>query len=99
MLSVVVITNKGMVKICAVDDIFKTTKRKASMIRLTVLNDGDTVYKIIPMTEGMNKITYYMQSGDHGVIQLNTLKETSRLSKGTKVIPVNRGDSIIRLKF
>lgn len=96
---VIVITTKGMAKICAVDDIFKTTKRKASMIRITALGAGDTVYKIIPVTEDINKITYYMQSGEHGSIQLSDIKETTRVSKGLKTIPVKRGDSIIRLKY
>ena len=96
---VIVMTTKGYCKICAVDDIFKTTKRKASMIRITALNDGDSVYKIIPITEDMNKITCYMQSGEHVTVQLSDIKETTRMSKGLKTIPVKRGDSIIRIKY
>lgn len=96
---VLVITSKGFVKTCDTDDVFKATKRKSAMAKLTGLNDGDTVFKIIPVSEDMKKISCYMNSGEKIDIHMKDIKHTTRVSKGYKTVPVKRGDSIIRIKY
>lgn len=97
--SVLVITSKGYAKICETDDIFKTTKRRADMIKITTLNEGDSVFRIIPVTDKMKKIVCYLQSGEKVEVHIKDINTTTRISKGSKTIPVKRGDAIVRLKF
>lgn len=98
---VCIITEKGYGKVCDLDEIFNSTKRKADMIRLTGLNDGDEVKMILPVDEVFNqsKIRVYLQSGEKKEIDATDIKKTTRISKGQKLIPVKRGDAIIRIKI
>lgn len=97
---ILVITVKGKAKICVVSDVLKTSKRRQDMIRLTSLDDGDSVFKIIPIDiDNTKSISVAMQSGDKKIVDMSEIKTTTRLSKGFKVIPVKRGDSIIKIKL
>ena len=82
------------------DDIFRTSKRRADMIRLTGLEDGDSVFKIIPIEDhDTRKVTCILQSGEKVEIALADVKTTTRISKGFKLVPVKRGDAIIKVKL
>ena len=97
--NIFVITKKGYGKVCGLDDIFKTSKRRADMIRLTSLHDGDTVFKIDRIDNLNNtKYTCYSQSGQKVNIDIKDLPVSTRLSKGTKLVPVKRGDAIFKIK-
>lgn len=97
---VFVLTTKGKGKICMLDDIFRTSKRRADMIRLTGLEDGDSVFTIIPIEDkDTRKVTCILQSGEKVDINLSDVKTTTRLSKGFKLVPVKRGDAIIKVKL
>lgn len=95
-----VLTTKGNAKKCKLDEIFKTTKRRAEMIRLTGLGEGDSVFRIIPIEkDDKRKVTCILQSGVKVDIALDEVKTTTRISKGFKMVPVKRGDAIIKLKL
>lgn len=97
--SVMVVTSKGYVKVCEMDDIFKTTKRRAAMIKVAGLHDGDTVFRIIPVTKELKKIICYLQTGEKCEVHLKDAPRTTRIAKGTKLVPVKRGDGIVRIKI
>lgn len=98
---VCVITTKGYTKICALDDILTAKKKKADMIRLTSLVEGDEVFKILPapidFREG--KLIIHMASGSKVEVEASEIRTSTRISKGFKTIPVKRGDSIVRVRF
>lgn len=97
--NIFVLTKKGYGKVCGLDDIFKTSKRRADMIRLTSLHDGDTVFKI-DRIDNTSKVKYscHLQSGQKVDININDLQVSTRLSKGAKLVPVKRGDAIFKIK-
>ena len=92
-----VLTSKGYGKICEMDDIFKTSKRRAAMIKLTGLSDDDKVLKIMPHTDG-GKYIFVLQSGERVEVNKNEIVTTTRVSKGKKIVPVKKGDSIIKIR-
>ena len=92
-----VVTSKGYGKICEMDDIFKTSKRRAAMIKLTGLSDDDKVLKIMPHTDG-GKYVFVLQSGERIEVNKNDIITTTRVSKGKKMVPVKKGDSIIKIR-
>lgn len=97
-----IVTQKGYVKMCELDDIFVGKKRRSDMLSLTRLVVGDTVFRIFKMTEEdqqFGKIVAYMSSGKKVEIGCDTIKLATRLSKGEKKIPVPRGDSIVRIRL
>lgn len=96
-----IITNKGYGKRCDLDDILTASKRKENMARLTGLNDGDEVFRILPVNEEtlQTKIIFYMQSGEKKEILCSEIEKTTRVSKGKKLIGVRRGDSIVKIKL
>lgn len=96
-----VITEKGYGKRCNLDDILTASKRKDNMARLTGLNDGDSVFKILPVTEDTEKstIVFHMQSGEKKEILCSDIEKTTRISKGKKLIGVRRGDAIVKIKI
>lgn len=96
-----VVTNKGYCKICGYDEILQTSKRRAAMTRITGLNEDDSVFcvKFLPTTEEFTKCTCLLKSGEKIEVSMNDIPKTTRVSKGTKLIPVRRGDSIIKLKL
>ena len=98
---VFILTEKGYGKICLLDDIFKSSKRRVSMIRLSGLHDGDNIFIIIPLKEDDldKKVTCFMQSGEKLVLNLSDVQQTTRVSKGKRLIHVKRGDSIIKIKM
>ena len=94
-----VLSEKGYGKVCEMDDIFKTSKRRATMIRITGLGDGDSVYKIVPYTQNdYPKYSIILQSGTKVEINKSDVELTTRVSKGKKLVPVKRGDSIIKIR-
>lgn len=94
-----VITKKGYGKICGLDDIFKTSKRRADMIRITSLHDGDAVFKIDSVDDiAHTRYVCHSQSGQKVNIDTKDLQVSTRLSKGTKLVPVKRGDAIFKIK-
>lgn len=96
---ILVVTTKGYVKVCELDEIFKTSKRRTAMIKLANLNDGDTIFKIIPLVNiPGNTITVILQSGTRQTLNINEVPRTTRIGKGTKMIQVKRGDAIIKIK-
>lgn len=95
---ILIITTKGKMKICGVCEVMKTTKRRQEMIRLTSLDNGDSVFRIIPVHDNMTHFTVIMQSGEKCLININDINRTTRISKGFKMINVKRNDSIIKIK-
>lgn len=97
--SVFVLSSKGYGKICDLDDIMKTARRRATMIKLTGLDEGDSVFKIIPINKkDKTKFVCVLQSGERVEITRPNIKETTRVSKGKKLVKVKLGDSIIRVR-
>lgn len=96
---ILVITSKGYAKFCEINEIIKTTKRRADMIRLTGLNNEDTVFKIIPWHKDYKKIQCVLQSGNKVDLNPTEVENTTRVSKGKKYIPVKRGDAIVKIKL
>lgn len=94
-----VITSKGYAKFCSLDEIFKTTKRRANMIRLSGLNDDDTIFRMIPWLGEYKKIQCILQSGTKVDLIPTDVTHTTRISKGKKLIPIKRGDAIIKIKL
>lgn len=96
-----IITAKGYGKRCALDDILNASKRKDNMTRLTGLNDGDEVFRVIPVNEDtqQTKIVFHMQSGEKKEVLCSDITCTTRISKGKKLIGVKRGDSIMKIKL
>ena len=96
-----VITEKGYGKRCNLDDILTASKRKDNMVRLTGLNDGDSVFKILPVTDETEKstIAFHMQSGEKKEILCSDIEKTTRISKGKKLVGVRRGDAIMKIKI
>lgn len=96
-----VITEKGYGKRCNLDDILTASKRKDNLSRLTGLNDGDVVFKVLPVTEDTenSKIVFHMQSGEKKEVLCSEIEKTTRVSKGKKLIGVRRGDSIVKIKI
>ena len=70
------------------------------MIRLTSLSDGDEVFRIIPADSLFDHAKFVVHMAQGGKIELagSDIKETTRISKGYKLIPVKRGDSIVRIR-
>lgn len=97
---VCVITKKGFAKVIEMDDALKATKRRQTMLELTRLNDGDEVFKVIPMNNVLfeSTLVFQMQSGEKTEVPVNTIKVLTRHAKCAKVAPVRRGDSIIRIR-
>ena len=93
-----IVSTKGYAKFCDLDDIFKTNKRRANMIRLTGLNDEDSVFKMIPWDKSYKKIQCLLQSGTKVDLLPDDIMKTTRVSKGKKAIPVKRGDAILKIK-
>lgn len=95
-----VLSNKGYGKICEMDDIFKTSKRRTAMIKLAGLAEDDTIFRIMPfnMEDRSGKYICMLQSGTKVEIQKSDIELTTRVSKGKKLVPVKRGDSIIKIK-
>lgn len=98
---VYVVTTKGYGKRCDLDDILQATKRKDNMIRLTGLNEGDEVFRILPVTEetSQSKIVFHMQSGEKKELLCSDIVKTTRISKGKKLVGVRRGDAIMKIKI
>lgn len=96
-----VITTKGYGKRCDLDDILTASKRKDSMARLTGLNDGDEVFRVLPVTTEteQSKIVFHMQSGERKEVLCSDIEKTTRISKGKKLIGVRRGDAIMKIKI
>lgn len=94
---VFVVTTKGYCKVCELDDIFKTSKRRVAMIRLTGLSEDDSVFKIIPFNPD-GKYTFILSSGERFELNKSEIPVTTRVSKGKKLIPVKRGSSIIKIR-
>ena len=94
---VFIVTTKGYCKISELDEIFKTSKRRAAMIRLVTVGDDDQVFKITPFTRDDGKYVVLLQSSKIELPKTD-IKSASRLSKGYKTIPVKRGDSIVKIK-
>lgn len=96
-----VITEKGYGKRCNLDDILTASKRKDNMARLTGLNDGDSVFKILPVTDETehSKVIFHMQSGEKKELLCSDIEKTTRISKGKKLIGVRRGDAIVKIKI
>lgn len=96
-----IITEKGYGKRCTLDDILTASKRKDNMARLSSLNEGDSIFGVLPVTEQTehSKITFHMQSGEKKEVLCSDIEKTTRISKGKKLIGVKRGDAIIKIKI
>lgn len=90
-----VLTEKGKGKVCGMDDIFKV-KKKSDMIKIIGLEDGDKLFKVVPVELGM-KLKVFNQS-ENTVIEVDDVSRETRISKGKKLVPVKRGDSIVKIK-
>ena len=97
---VCIVTKKGFAKIVELDDAFTATKKRQTMLELTRLNDGDEVFKVISMSKTLfdSTLIFQMQSGDKTEVAVSDIKVLRRHAKCTKVAPVRRGDSIIRIR-
>lgn len=97
---VCIITKKGFAKVVELDEAFKATKKRQTMLELTRLQEGDELFKVIPMSKGLfdSTLVFQMQSGDKTEVPVSSIKVLTRHAKCAKVAPVRRGDSIIRIR-
>ena len=95
-----ILTTKGYGKLCVLDSILTAKKRKADMIRLISLSDGDNAFRIIPADTLFDhaKFIVHMALGTKIELSGADVRETTRISKGFKLVPVKRGDSIVRIR-
>ena len=97
---VLVVTTKGFCKRCELATIFETTKRRANMVKLTGLNEDDSVFKVIPLSDEYEYATFHLKSGDKKKLHLKMdIPKLPRLSKGKKLVPVKLGDAIYKVTF
>ena len=96
-----IVTKKGYAKIVELDDIFYASKKRQAMLSLTRLVGGDEVIKVHPITKGFydSKLVVQLQSGEKKEIPTTEIKLLPRNAKPAKLIPVKKGDSIIRIRM
>ena len=89
---ILVLTEKGMGKICGLDT-FNTSNRRGEVLILTQLIDTDTVIYV----NGCNDKSAYMIStkNDLMTLKVSDIPELTRNHYGKKIVPVPRGDTII----
>lgn len=97
--NILIVTTKGKMKLCTVSDVMKTSKRRCEMMRIASLDEGDSIFKVIPVSADMTTFTVVMQSGEKYTINISDIKQTTRISKGFKMISVKRNDAIIKIKY
>lgn len=88
------LTEKGKAKKCDLKQ-FRSMKRDSKALRLITLDNGDGI-NIIKTVKGKETFQVMLRS-EVTQIKVKEIDELPRLSKGTKVIPVRRGESIIRV--
>ena len=99
---IIVMTRKGYGKICNYDEtMFTSDKRKPKFQRITKLGDGDELFQVIPIRPGMEKykLNVYLSSGKKEEILIGDIKQTTRISKGFKLVKLPNGDSIVKIKI
>lgn len=90
-----VLTNKGTGKKCTLDN-FKTMDRNSDPLKITALDSGEEVM-IIKSIKGDETFKAYLKNSIQ-LINSNEVNELPRLSKGKKLIPVPKGETIIDIK-
>lgn len=91
---ILVITQKGLSKKCTLDT-FKTMNRADKPLRIITLDDSDELFTIQTI-KGNETFDVFMKNGIE-VIKAENILELPRLSKGKKVIPVKKGDLIVKI--
>lgn len=90
-----VITNSGIIKKSPIDT-FNNMKRANEPMRIITLTDNDSIF-MIRTIKGDEKFKLYMKNSDPIQLDADDIPELPRLSKGKKMIPVRKGDSIVKL--
>lgn len=90
-----VITNSGIIKKSPIDT-FNNMKRANEPMRIITLTDNDSIF-MIRTIKGDEKFKLYMKNSDPTHLDADDIPELPRLSKGKKMIPVRKGDSIVKL--
>lgn len=92
--TILIMTKKGYGKLCRLSDVDQARK-KDDLTRLTSLNDDDEVIFIKAVTpRDVIRVTYEDKYIDMNV---NDIPMETRLSKGSKIVPVKRGTNIIKV--
>lgn len=88
----IICTEKGIIKKISLSSLPLTGRNKDSLI-LIKLQDNDTIFKVL-CCDDTSRLKVFQPSGSTDVMSSDIL-ESTRLSKGKKVIGVRRGDDIV----
>lgn len=91
---ILALTQKGLCKKCTLET-FKTMNRADKPLRIITLDDNDELFSIQTI-KGTETFDVFMKNGIE-VIKTEDVLELPRLSKGKKLIPVKKGDLIVKL--
>lgn len=92
--TILIMTKKGYGKLCRLSDVDQARK-KDDLTRLTSLNDDDEVIFIKAVEpRDVIRVTYEDKYID---MNINDIPTETRLSKGSKIVPVKRGTNIIKV--
>lgn len=98
--NLVVITNKGFGKTSNLSELKVMDKPRVPMTRLMTLGDNDTINVIQSISDDDHKVVdVTMQSGKVISVDATTIEFGSRISRGKKIVPVPKGDSIVKIKL
>ena len=93
---ILVITDKGNCKKCSLKT-FSTMTRNSKPLKIVSIEAGDSV-KVIRTVRGNEVFNVYTKNGMGTISVADDVIELPRLSKGKKLIPVRKGDTIINIK-
>lgn len=98
---VCILTKKGFGKISELDKSFKASKRRQTMLELCRMESSDEILKVIPIDKNFysQSIVFHMQNGEKTEFKTTDIKTGVRHAKCYKLVPVPKGNSIIRIKL
>lgn len=98
--NLVVITNKGFGKTSNLSDLKLMVKPRTPMTRLITLGESDTINVIQAINDEDHKVVdVTMQSGKVISVDANSIEYGTRINRGKKIVPVPKGDSIVKIKL
>ncbi|MDY5647014.1 MAG: DNA topoisomerase (ATP-hydrolyzing) subunit A [Candidatus Onthovivens sp.] len=89
-----ILTEKGYAKKCTLE-VLTTKKRRSEPVSLIALSGKDTINDIIACTDG--DVISIIMTKDTYQINTNELPVSLKFHNGDKVVPVKRGDQIIKV--
>lgn len=91
---IMIVTEKGHVKKCTLE-VLASKKRRSSPVLLISLTGKDSVNSIINCTD--NEVIKVATNRDYFSLQTNELPTSLKYHEGEKMIPLKRGDTIVKV--